>query len=382
MIPASVLLILVAVTLLVLGLAGGSSTLLIGSIVASLLAAVALVIGARHAASQRRAAGTPDGLTVDMDDVSPPPASARAAPSAARSRRAGSDFSPSDDQDADFAGSNYAASSVSDYAATAGPGSDADPADTAVFADQQGMGVHPGAGGSDLYDDDPRVGAPIDDPRAGAPIDDPRAARGDGDSHAAGTARGEGDLYGGRGASDLGPGDDADDLAGFTAGDGSDRGARAAGDRPAPDYDRASSVIGAARSDRAADEAWRRDPDAEAPPLAADVSSPEGSSYSAGLGDMPLAEDAGDEFGEPDEDDPADEPLPQAVRPGDAVRIARLDDEVLVVDGRPRYHLSDCPHLIGKRTEPLPANEAVELGFSPCGLCRPVDRLVARAAHR
>jgi hypothetical protein len=64
------------------------------------------------------------------------------------------------------------------------------------------------------------------------------------------------------------------------------------------------------------------------------------------------------------------------------VRIARLADEVLVVDGRPRYHLSDCPHLIGKRTEPLPANEAVELGFSPCGLCRPVDRLVAQAAHR
>jgi hypothetical protein len=27
-------------------------------------------------------------------------------------------------------------------------------------------------------------------------------------------------------------------------------------------------------------------------------------------------------------------------------------------------------------------NEAVELGFSPCGLCRPVDRLVAAVAHR
>jgi len=25
--------------------------------------------------------------------------------------------------------------------------------------------------------------------------------------------------------------------------------------------------------------------------------------------------------------------------------------------------------------------EAVELGFSPCGLCRPIDRLVAAAAR-
>src|SRR5687768_9036956 len=56
MIPASLLLILVAVTLLALGLTGGSSTLLISSIVASLLAAVALVIGARQAAGARRAA--------------------------------------------------------------------------------------------------------------------------------------------------------------------------------------------------------------------------------------------------------------------------------------------------------------------------------------
>ena len=88
------------------------------------------------------------------------------------------------------------------------------------------------------------------------------------------------------------------------------------------------------------------------------------------------------ELGEPDDDDPADEPPPQAVRPSDAVRVARMDAEVLVVDGRPRYHLGDCPHLAGRHTEPLPVNEAVELGFSPCGQCRPVDRLVAQATHR
>jgi clumping factor A len=94
------------------------------------------------------------------------------------------------------------------------------------------------------------------------------------------------------------------------------------------------------------------------------------------------ARDPADEFDEPDPDDPDDEPLPQSVRPADAVRVARLDAEVLVVDGRPRYHLADCPHLVGRLTEGLPVAEAVELGFSPCGLCRPVDRLVAAAARR
>ena len=89
-----------------------------------------------------------------------------------------------------------------------------------------------------------------------------------------------------------------------------------------------------------------------------------------------------EEFGEPDEDDPDDEPLPQAVSPADLVQVARLTAEVLVVDGRPRYHLADCPHLVGRLTEPLPVAEAVELGFSPCGLCRPVDRLVAQASRR
>jgi clumping factor A len=89
-----------------------------------------------------------------------------------------------------------------------------------------------------------------------------------------------------------------------------------------------------------------------------------------------------DEFAEADADDPDDEPLPQSVQPADAVRVARMDAEVLVVDGRPRYHLADCPHLVGRLTEPIPVNEAVELGFSPCGLCRPVDRLVAAEARR
>jgi len=136
--------------------------------------------------------------------------------------------------------------------------------------------------------------------------------------------------------------------------------------------DGSQGADGAQRADVSehADSAQR----AEGPHGADEPPSSDGSGFSYGAG---LAE----EFADPDVDDPADEPLPQAARPADALRVARMDTEVLVVDGRPRYHLADCPHLVGRLTEPLPAAEAVELGFSPCGLCRPVDRLVAQAAH-
>lgn len=57
MIVASLLLILVAVVLLVFGLADGSSLLMIASIAVSLLAAVALVVGVRQAAAVRVTGG-------------------------------------------------------------------------------------------------------------------------------------------------------------------------------------------------------------------------------------------------------------------------------------------------------------------------------------
>ncbi|WP_433794230.1 hypothetical protein [Actinoplanes sp. CA-252034] len=131
------------------------------------------------------------------------------------------------------------------------------------------------------------------------------------------------------------------------------------GDRrePAADYvDSDSAVDSGAPADGSGEHAWR--------PVAAETM------------------EQADEFAEPDDDDPDDEPLPQSVRPADAVLIARFDTEVLVVDGRPRYHMADCPHLVGRLTEALPVNEGVELGFSPCGLCRPVDRLVAAVANQ
>jgi hypothetical protein len=86
-----------------------------------------------------------------------------------------------------------------------------------------------------------------------------------------------------------------------------------------------------------------------------------------------------DELGEFDDEDPPNEPVVQLVSPADQALIAGMETSVLVVDGRPRYHLARCPHLSGRTTEALPVREAVELGFSPCARCEPVTALLAGA---
>jgi hypothetical protein len=80
-----------------------------------------------------------------------------------------------------------------------------------------------------------------------------------------------------------------------------------------------------------------------------------------------------------DDDDPPDEPPVQQTAPADAARIARLSSPVIVIDGRPRYHKPGCVHLLGRDSEPLPVSEAVELGFTPCGVCEPDSTLLAAA---
>jgi hypothetical protein len=77
--------------------------------------------------------------------------------------------------------------------------------------------------------------------------------------------------------------------------------------------------------------------------------------------------------------DPPDEPPVEDVSAPDALRVVDLLDEVMVVDGRPRYHLSDCRHLLGRDIIPLPIREAREAGFTPCGWCAPDTRLAERA---
>ena len=79
---------------------------------------------------------------------------------------------------------------------------------------------------------------------------------------------------------------------------------------------------------------------------------------------------------------PADEPGEISMSSVEAAALMRMDAEVMVVDGRPRFHLGGCVHLIGRDSEPLPAYEAVELGFSACALCRPAQALLREPTHR
>ncbi|MEV6490724.1 hypothetical protein AB0M20_19205 [Actinoplanes sp. NPDC051633] len=365
MIVVALLLILVAVALLVLGLAAGSSIMLIGSIVASLLAAVVLVIGARQAATRRRAttAGADPGVPATPEDD---PFLAEGQ-SPAEFATAGARRAPAEGPG--VAGTHTAQGSRAAESARRPPGDfppppPASPAPAEDFDDLPPPG-HPVSPPDDLP---PPPGRAADDfpPPPGRAADDD-----DDDLDAADEERyaRETDDY-------ASPADEA--RADFSGSDpildGRDAGA--------PDYDRASSVIGAARS--GSDESWRRP--GEEPLLLDEDDDDENASAPASRRDKPGESGAArvpadEDFAEPDEDDPEDEPLPQAVRPGDAVRVARMDDEVMVVDGRPRYHMPDCHHLAGRLTEPIPVGEAIELGFNPCGLCRPVDRLVAQHAR-
>lgn len=66
-------------------------------------------------------------------------------------------------------------------------------------------------------------------------------------------------------------------------------------------------------------------------------------------------------------------------RPDDEPEHGELADEqdegsgvtVLVVSGRPRYHLEGCRVLRGKEPQPLDRDDARTHGFSPCGVCKP-----------
>lgn len=81
-----------------------------------------------------------------------------------------------------------------------------------------------------------------------------------------------------------------------------------------------------------------------------------------------------------DDDDPEDEPPIQVSSAADIARVSMMTDEVLVIDGRPRYHVRGCVHLLGRESEPLPIGEAVELGFTPCSVCEPNDAVLAGRA--
>jgi hypothetical protein len=256
-IAGSLLLILVAVTLLVLGLANGSSGLLISSIAASLLAAVALVVGARQAAAARNGIDHPgDGPMTRVGGEGHDPVLATRWPTAT-------------------------------------------------------VGGAPGESGS---------AAVVPVPTQGRP-----------------------------GTSD-------DDLLWRASGDASLATPSSA--------DRERSTIGWSQPASAAD---------QSSPVADQTSS---GGYQTGAGPAYAAGVITTTDAPANLDSPSDEPGIEAVSPEDAARVARLATEVLVVDGRPRYHLPHCAHLDGRQAEPLPVSEAVELGFSPCAGCEPDSALL------
>lgn len=253
MIVGSILLILVAVVLLVLGLTDGSSLLLTGSIAASLLAAVALVVGARQ----------DTGAGEEYADDAPDEGGALG-----------------DDETAEY----------TQQLAMAGARTDR----------SDRVGSNPGAGTtSPAASDSPTITLP-------------------------------GQPMGKTGYGSVSPGETYAGQAGA--------GWEAPGTAESPMPGTAPSVTN--------------------PPVDATVAP------------------AGDD-GDFDDEDPPDEPAPQVVSAADAARVARLETDVLVIDGRPRYHLPGCVHLLGRESEPLPVSEAVELGFTPCSLCEPDSALLA-----
>ena len=57
------------------------------------------------------------------------------------------------------------------------------------------------------------------------------------------------------------------------------------------------------------------------------------------------------------------------------------EGKVLVVAGRPRYHVEGCRYLTGKDAESVDAADAREEGFTACGVCKPDESLAASASE-
>jgi hypothetical protein len=77
----------------------------------------------------------------------------------------------------------------------------------------------------------------------------------------------------------------------------------------------------------------------------------------------------------------ADPPV-EEVEVNDLLLVVDLEDEVLVIDEHPRYHLAGCVHVAGRTTIPLPLDEARTDGFTPCAVCAPDRNLAERARAR
>ncbi len=90
-----------------------------------------------------------------------------------------------------------------------------------------------------------------------------------------------------------------------------------------------------------------------------------------------VATDAGEVGDEDAYPDPPDEPPAELLLSYEERQLGDCDVEILVVDGRPRFHLEGCLHLNDKAGEPLVLSEAAELGFTSCSLCAAATTVLA-----
>jgi len=74
------------------------------------------------------------------------------------------------------------------------------------------------------------------------------------------------------------------------------------------------------------------------------------------------------------------DPGEEQTEESDLAVVSELDDEVVVVDEYPRYHLTECAWLAGRDLIPIGVSEARQLGFTPCVRCGPDAALAAK--HR
>ncbi|WP_103352438.1 hypothetical protein [Amycolatopsis sp. CA-128772] len=111
---------------------------------------------------------------------------------------------------------------------------------------------------------------------------------------------------------------------------------------------------------------------------------------------IPAAGDLGDPADTPEPaEEPTEEPADASAEtetkadpePGveetpesDVAVLADLEDEVVVIDEHPRYHLRTCAWLGTRDLIPIGVGEARQLGFTPCATCTPDATLVA--THR
>jgi hypothetical protein len=75
-------------------------------------------------------------------------------------------------------------------------------------------------------------------------------------------------------------------------------------------------------------------------------------------------------------------PAAEPVAAADADAEAGSGATVLIVAGRPRYHVDGCRYLTGKEAESVPVEKARADGFTACGVCKPDEAPAAEPAAR